>query len=250
MIASMLFFPSREFAYQPADFGLQFEEVWCETQDHVRLHGWFLKAENNATDLCLLFFHGNAGNISIRLSKAREWINRGVSVFLIDYRGFGRSAGKMHSGNDIYLDAQAAYRWLNVEKTYKPAQIILYGESVGSVPAIELATRESVKGLVLEAAFTSLKEVAKIHYGFAPDFLLQNFQFPNEEKISKIKCSAFIIHGTADEIIPFSMGERLFKAAPGPKEFLPVSGGHHNDLEETGGRAFFDQPFHFLTHGD
>src|SRR3989338_10068529 len=127
MIASMIFFPVREFSYQPVDFGLKAEEVYCDTADGARLHGWYFPPEagppsvrraDKATSekTVLLFFHGNADNISIRLPKASEWLRRGISVFLIDYRGYGKSSGKIKKGGDLISDAHEAYRWLKEKK--------------------------------------------------------------------------------------------------------------------------------------
>lgn len=246
MIASMIFFPVREFSYQPADFGLRAEEVYCDTSDGVRIHGWFLKADSETA--ALLLFHGNADNISIRLPKAREWIRRGISVFLVDYRGYGKSAGKIKTAHDLILDGQAAYDWLTAHRAYEPSQVILYGESIGAFPAIQLAAKQNVKALILEAPFTSLKELAKLHYGFAPDFFLKDFDMPNEIMIQKIRCPFFLIHGAEDEIVPISMGERLFEQAPAPKEFFKVPHAHHNDLMDAGGQDFFEKPFRFVKN--
>ena len=255
MIASMIFFPVREFSARPQDFGLFAEEVWCQTKDSVTLHGWFFQTQNgtqpNAASLCLLLFHGNADNISIRLPKAQAWVKRGVSVFLIDYRGYGKSEGKIEKGSDLLQDAEAALRWLKEEKGYPSERIVLYGESIGSVPAVELAARERFKAVILEAPFTSLKEVAKRHYGLAPDFLIKDFLMDNETKISGLKSPLFILHGTEDEIIPFEMGGRLFQKAPEPKQFLEIKKAHHNDISVVGGTEFFEAPYQFvMTEAD
>ena len=119
MIASMIFFPVRDFSMHPEDFGLKAEDAWCETEDGVRIHGWFLPAKTGFPEglsLCLLLFHGNADNISIRLPKAQEWVKRGISVFLLDYRGYGKSEGKIQAGGDLYQDGKAALKWLLDQK--------------------------------------------------------------------------------------------------------------------------------------
>ena len=245
MIKSMVFFPTKEFSLKPESFGLNAEEAWCPTKDGVRVHGWFLPAKSS--NVCLLFFHGNADNISSRLPKAKEWIARGVPVLLLDYRGYGKSEGEIQNGNDLSEDAKAALKWLQEKKNFTPSQIILYGESIGAVPAIELAVKEKFKAVVLEAPFTSLKDLAKHHYGMAPDFMLKDFMMDNESKISQLKSPLFMLHGTEDEIVPFSMGKRLFEKAPEPKQFLEIKGAHHNDVTSVGGADFFEQPFRFIT---
>lgn len=250
MIASMIFFPVQEFSVRPEDFGLQAEEVLCKTQDKIKLHGWFFQAEEikpNTASSCLLLFHGNAGNISDRLPKAEAWVKRGVSVLLIDYRGYGKSEGKIEKGNDLFQDARAALNWLKNQKAYSSDRIILYGESIGSVPAVELAAHEAFKAVILEAPFTSLKEVAKRHYGIVPDFMIQDFLLDNETKIASLKSPVFILHGTEDEVVPFEMGKRLFEKAPEPKHFLEVKKAHHNDISVVGGADFFEAPYQFAV---
>ena len=250
MIASMIFFPVREFSVEPQDFGLTPEEVWCKTSDAIQIHGWYFEEKGQRAQgegLCLLFFHGNADNISIRLPKAKEWIDRGVSVLLMDYRGYGKSKGEIKHGEDLTEDAKAALTWLREKKQYQTSQIILYGESVGAVPGIELASREKFRAVILEAPFTSIKELAKKHYGLAPDFMLKDFLMDNESKISRLKSPLFVLHGTEDEIVPFEMGNRLFKKAPEPKEFFAIEGAHHNDVAEIGGKDFYEKPLRFVT---
>ena len=259
MIASMIFFPVREFSARPEDFGLSAEDVWCRTADGIQIHGWFINAtpspsplplsggeDKGEEELCLLFFHGNADNISIRLPKAKEWIDRGISVLLLDYRGYGKSEGKIDQGANLSQDGEAALKWLKKNKNFASLQLILYGESIGAYPAIELATREKFKAVVLEAPFTSIKELAKKHYGLAPDFFLKDFLMDNESKISGLKAPLFILHGTDDEIVPLEMGRRLFEKAPGHKEFFEIQGAHHNDISLIGGADFYERPYRFV----
>lgn len=242
MIASMIFFPVKDFSLTPAQFGLVAIDVFIKTQDGLKLHGWFFPVKDSK--LCLLLFHGNADNISIRLPKAKAWIDRGVSVFLLDYRGYGKSQGQIKSANDLVKDAKAALAWLKT-KNHASSQIILYGESIGSVPAIELAANEKFKTIILEAPFTSLADMAKLIYGMAPGFMLRDFEMNNEEKIPRLKTPVLILQGTDDEVVPFSMGQRLFKKAPEPKGFFEIKNGHHNDLAETAGEAYYTKPYDF-----
>lgn len=245
MVTTFLFFPGKNFYALPKDFGLSEEEVFLTTQDGVRLHGWFFAIpESPAT---LLFFHGNAGNISGRLFKAKGWIERGVSVFLIDYRGYGRSDGKIKKGIDLLEDAKAALVWLEKEKRIPSGRIILYGESIGSYPAIALAGEKKFSGLVLEAPFTTLLDLAGIHYNWVPEILLKDFPMKNEDAISRAKAPVFILHGDQDEICPVKFGERLYELAPSPKELYVVQGGRHNDLPEVAQTAYFDYPCRFLA---
>lgn len=264
LVTSLLFFPEENFIAQPADFGLKSETVTCVTSDGVKLHGWFLPAENpqaarqpqsgQAADggrsklgkATMLFLHGNAGNISGRLDKAKGWVDRGVSVFLIDYRGYGKSEGVITCENDLYLDGAAALKWLKDAKGIPYPEVILYGESLGSAPATELATQTQLKGLILEVPFVSIREMAKLYYPWVPSFVLKDFQLDNLSKIGKILCPLFIIHGTDDDVCPYEMGRRLFESAVQPKDFLGIPGGMHSDLPEKGGPEYFDKPFRFF----
>ena len=245
MIASMIFFPVKNFTVIPKSIGLSAEDAAIQTEDGLKLHGWYFGVPNSKS--CLLLFHGNADNISIRLPKAKAWIERGVSVLLVDYRGYGKSAGEIKSSADLIKDAQASLNWLKTNKKFKPSEIVLYGESMGSVPAIELAGKEKFKAIILEAPFTSLKDMAKLLYGMAPDFMLKDFQMNNDEKISRLKTPVLILQGTNDEVVPFSMGKDLFKKAPEPKSFYEIKNGGHNDLFEKAGEDYYAKPFEFAS---
>ena len=269
IVTSLLFFPEEAFIAQPSDFGLQSETVTCVTNDGVKLHGWFLPADGGQSKLgqgnpqpqsgqaadggqsklgraTLLMLHGNAGNISGRLDKAKGWIDRGVSVLLIDYRGYGKSEGVITCENDLYLDGAAALKWLKDTKGIPYTEVILFGESLGAAPATELAIHTPLKGLILEVPFESLRAMAKLYYPWVPSFVLKDFKLDNLSKISKILCPVFIIHGTDDDVCPYEMGRRLFENAVQPKDFLTIPGGMHSDLPEKGGPEYFDRPFRFF----
>ena len=245
LITSFLFFPEKDFSSLPRDYALLEEDIFLKTEDGARLHGWFFEA--TPPKATLLFFHGNAGNISGRLFKAKGWVERGISVFLVDYRGYGRSEGRIEKGADLLEDAKAALRWLEENKKVPSGEIILYGESVGSYPAIGLAAEKKFAGLVLEAPFTNLLELAQVHYGWVPDMFLNGFSMKNDNAISKAKAPVFILHGDQDEVCPVKFGETLYELAPSPKEFYVVQGGHHNDLPEVAQTSYFEYPYSFLA---
>src|SRR5205823_13230158 len=138
--------------------GLACEDVWLTTSDGVRIHGWFVPAKNAATSTAsptILFLHGNAGNITARLEKLQIFNGLGFSTFIIEYRGYGKSEGHP-SETGTYRDADAAYAWLTETKKILPDNIILYGESVGSGPALDIAARKKIGGLIVESEFTSI----------------------------------------------------------------------------------------------
>ena len=244
MIASMIFFPEKEWDESPADYGLLWEDASFQTSDHVKLHGWFLKAADEKG--VVLFFHGNAGNISGRLFKAKGWVERGFSVFLVDYRGYGKSEGQIQTQEDVLKDARAAWDWLIVKKS-ESSSIILYGESLGTHPAIVLAGENKAAALVLEAPFTSFADLAGVHYPFVPKMLVRDFIFPNLDRIHAVRCPVFILHGTNDEICPYAMAQKLFEFAPGPKELFTIPSGTHNDLPSAAGQDYWQKTAEFLA---
>lgn len=245
MITSLIFFPEKNFYDRPENYGLISEDVQFAASDGTQLHGWFLKApENRGT---VLYFHGNAGNISGRLQKAQGWIRRGYAVFLIDYRGYGKSEGTIKNQSDVISDAQGALTWLRSEKENALEKIIFYGESLGSHPAVRLACEHNAKALILEAPFTSFIDLGKIHYPLAPSFLIRDFAFANIDFIENIKTPVFILHGTADEIVPYEMGQKLFGKARTQKKMLTIEGAAHNNLPQQAGEDYWNKPAAFIA---
>jgi len=248
----MLFFPEKDFLQKPAEYGLEAQDVYVVTPDQLRLHGWYFEALN--AHAVLLFLHGNAGNISGRLHKVKGWLERHVSVLLLDYRSYGQSQGQIRKGDDIVVDAKAAYEWLVKAKQWSPCQIVVGGESLGSHPAIRLAVECETGGLILEAPFTAFTDLAAIHYPALPQFavqsLLKEFKFDNLAFISKIRPPVFILHGTADATCPFLMGRKLFDHAPEPKRFLSVFSAGHNNLVEAAKDLYWAEPYQFLFQKD
>lgn len=226
-----IYFPMKIIETCPDVIGLSYKEVSFRTDDGCLLNGWFIT--NKDAEYTLLFFHGNAGNISHRLEKINIFYNLGLSIFIFDYRGYGKSHGSP-SEKGLYQDAEAAYRYLIKERNISADNIILYGESLGGAVAIELASRQNVKALITEEAFSSVKDMVRIIYPFLPPAVLQS-RFDSISKIKDIKAPKLIIHSIDDEIVPFSLGEKLFQAASVPKEFLKIRGGHNTaflDSEE------------------
>ncbi|MBU3758307.1 MAG: alpha/beta hydrolase [Candidatus Omnitrophica bacterium] len=244
MIASMIFFPEKAFYEKPADYGLIFENALIRTSDGVDLHGWYLPAPG--AKAVLLFFHGNAGNISGRLAKADGWVRRGYAVCLVDYRGYGASQGRIEHQDDVMRDAEASLEWLMKEKNWPLSKVVFYGESLGTHPAIRLGVEHSAAAVILEAPFTSFADLGKIHYPFVPSALVRDFTFPNEDYIAGLKAPLFILHGMEDEICPYAMAGELFEKAPLPKEFFSIADGRHNDLPIKAGEDYWDKPAAFL----
>lgn len=223
--AKLVFFPGRRIAATPALAGLDYEDVFFTAEDGVRLHGWFVPSGTSGP--VLLFFHGNAGNIADRLESLRLFVDVGLSVFIFDYRGFGRSEGRITEGGS-YKDATAAYRYLTTQRATGSEQIIYFGRSLGAAVAIELATRYTPRGLIVESAFTSIPELGARLYRWLPVRWLARIRYDSSNRLQHVLCPKLIIHSREDEIVPFDMGERLFALAGDPKQFLEISGDHNS----------------------
>ncbi len=226
---SSVFIPYREIEQTPQAVGLEYEEVCLRAADGAQLHGWFIgRPHARAT---VLFLHGNGGNISHRVQKVRIFHDLGLEVFVFDYRGYGRSRG-VPSEKGLYADARAAYDHLVGERGAAPAKIILYGESLGSAVAVELATEKEVGGIILEGAFTSIADMARRVFPFLPSVFLR-YHFNTLEKVRRIRRPLLVIHSRNDEVVPFSMGRRVFDGAGSDaKDILAVYGGHNESFYE------------------
>lgn len=216
--------PGRAIELTPDVFGFDYSDVYLETSDGVRLHGWYVNAEN-ATGT-VLFLHGNAGNISHRIDSIENFNSLGLDVFIIDYRGYGQSEGAV-SEQGAYLDAAAAYRYLIGERGIDPSRIVIFGRSLGGAIAAQLAATNKAGALIVESSFTSAADMATTLYPFLPARLLLRLKFPVVDHVSSANVPVLIVHGRDDEIIPFAMGEQLYAAAPEPKMFLPIDGDHN-----------------------
>lgn len=223
--------PSRKLSASPADIGLQYEDVTITTSDRITLHGWYVPApEAKGT---LLFFHGNAGNISHRLDSLRIFHDLGLSTLIFDYRGYGQSQGSI-SEHGTYLDAEAAWNFLTETKNIPGQKIVLFGRSLGAAIAAYCATENDPGALILESAFTSVPDMAAKLYPFFPVRLLSRFHYNTRKFLQAVKCPVLIIHSPADEIIPFDNGLQLFQSAREPKRMLEIRGGHNEGFLVSG----------------
>ncbi len=231
-----IFFPEKELIGDPGHWGLSFDDVNCRAGDGVSLHGWFVPGEGEVT---WLWFHGNGGNISHRLEDLTLLNSRlGVSIFLFDYRGYGRSGGKP-SEKGIYRDATAALDHVLSRKDVNPERIVYFGRSLGAAVAVWLASWRRPYGLILESPFASVADMAKIAYPRLPIHLLVRGKYDSLSKIGGISCPLLVLHGDRDEIVPISQGRKLYEAASGPKSFYAIEGAAHNDTYIAGGEPYF-----------
>jgi fermentation-respiration switch protein FrsA (DUF1100 family) len=231
----IVFFPDPVLIGTPADFDLPYEDVFFAAADGTRLHGWWVPREGAPV---LLWFHGNAGNISHRLENIKLLHDLvGVQVFIFDYREYGKSQGRI-SREGTYQDAAAAYRYLADTRKIPARDLILFGRSLGSALAVDLAVREACRALIIESAFTNSSEMARNLAPFLFDWR-PRVPYDNLGKIAEVKAPVLVIHGDQDEIIPVAMGRRLFAQAREPKELYVIAGSHHNDTYLVGGREYF-----------
>lgn len=221
----MVFIPGKRIVATPETIGLHYEDVYLVTEDEIRIHGWYVPHPDAKTTL--LFFHGNAGNISHRLDSIAIFHELGLSVFIIDYRGYGSSGGRP-SERGTYRDAQAAWDYLVDERRSSPDEIIVFGRSLGGAVAASLAARVTPAAVILESTFTSVKELGKHFYPYLPVSWIARIHYPVDKYLSSFNCPVLIIHSSQDEVVPVRLGRRLFEAAPEPKMFLSISGDHNN----------------------
>jgi len=208
------------------------KDVWLQTADGVRLHGWWVQREDSR--LVTLYLHGNAGNVTHRYSQIREITDAGSSILMLDYRGYGKSDGRP-TEKGLYTDAETAYQYL-IRTGYRAEQIILHGESLGTAVAIDLASRNPCAAVALEAPFPSGRDVARTVLPVLGPMLI--WSFDSAEKISRVRAPLLFIHGDRDDIIPLRLGQELYATAPPPKSFWIVEGAGHNDILEVAGERY------------
>lgn len=232
----LVFHPSSTLAHTPDLYELDYQAVWLSVPGtSAKLHGWWIPSKQPNSRV-LLYLHHNAGNVGANVSQAFAFHRLGYSVFLIDYRGFGRSEGGFPKEIQVYNDAEVAWAYLTKTKEIPPQEILIYGHSLGSAIAVNLAVRHPEAGeLVTHNALTSLRDMTKrfgIFYLFPVDLMLRQ-EFDSLSKISSLKMPVLFIHGVRDPQIPAKMSQRLYDAAPEPKQLLLIpDAGHDNNMKE------------------
>ncbi|MFH1460595.1 MAG: alpha/beta hydrolase [Candidatus Omnitrophota bacterium] len=223
-----LYYPLSQLEATPADNNINYEDVYFFTKDKIKLNGWFIPALNSKYTVIL--FHGNGGNISHRIEKINFFHQLQISVFIFDYRGYGKSRG-FPSEPGLYQDAAAAYRWVlaRMSKDNTKQKIIVYGESLGGAVALDLAIKQEVSAVILESTFTNVRDMAKIFYPFLPEIVIKS-KFDSISKVANLKVPLLCMHSVNDDIVPYTLGKRLFERALPPKIFLELTGGHNESF--------------------
>ena len=223
--ARLVYFPSRDDAGNPGSVGLEYRDVTFATATGRELHGWMIPAPQSR--YTLLYCHGNAGNITHRLESIRQFVDLGLSVFIFDYSGYGRSAGRPGE-KQTYQDVDAAWAWLTEEEGVAPDDIIVFGRSLGGAVAIDLATEVQPRAIIVESCFTSIPDLGARLYPWLPVRFISRISYNNMKKIREVRVPKLFVHSLEDDVVPFGMGKRLYNRASRPKEFLRIR-GNHND---------------------
>jgi len=227
----LVYFPDGEMICTPSDAGMPWEEVWLETDDGVTLNGWFVPAEQARGTV--LFCHGNAGNISHRLTSIEIFHQLGLNTFIFDYRGYGLSEGSPDE-EGTYADAQAAWDYLADLKGIPPDSIIIFGRSIGAAIASHAAADNDPGLLILESPFSSLRQLGSELYPWLPVKLLSGFDYSTVDFVTTADCPLIVIHSREDDIIPFEHGQHVYEAATQEKSFLEISGDHNSGFMVSG----------------
>jgi len=242
-------FPApRDSLPQPRDVGLpRGEIVELVTESGVRLAGWYLPPTGVAGSTsfpALLWFYGNGETVASIWPILRDFQPPGTALMVLDYPGYGASGGRA-TESGMYEAAELAYEALERRPEVDGRRIYVYGRSVGSAVATRLAARHPVAGLILESPFTSAREMSRQHYGIFPRFILR-LELDNLSTIRGVRCPVLVFHGTADALVPTTMGRRVAAAAPGPVELVLIEGAGHNETYEIGGKAYRDKLWAFV----
>ena len=248
VVRYLVYFPVDEVVNNPSKVGLHYEDIYFTNSEGFELHGWYLPGDTGVT---LLWFHGNAGNISDRLNlikQIRTQVEVGILIF--DYRGYGLSEG-VPSESGLYLDAKAAMDYLTdrLDADYESQNIVFFGRSLGSAVALRMATIYDTQAVIVEAPFTSLEDMAKIHYSYAPDFLINwliQGRYDSRETVKDLTSPLMVIHGQKDPIVPISMGRKIYDSAKVEKYFYFVEGAGHNDTFVVAGSEYFGRIRDFI----
>jgi len=250
--AHFIFRPERIISKTPAEYQLPFEDVYVKVNDgngkNERIHAWWIPADN-PSDRYLLYLHGSALNIGANITHARRFRQMGFSVFLISYRGYGKSDGTFPTEAQVYADAQAAWTYLIEQKGIDPKAIFIYGHSLGGAVAIQLAIdNPAAGGLIVEAAFTSIADMARRipKYRIFPLELIVHERFDSIEKVSRLQPPVLYIHGTEDKLVPSEMSSELYKRTASSKQLKFIPGGGHNNSASVGGDEYLQAVKNFI----
>jgi len=244
----MVFFPEPSLPSDmtPAQAGVQVENVFLTTSDGVKVHCWW--AETPGAQRTVLYFHGNAGNLSARLPTI-GWLQQlPANVLAVDYRGYGKSEGQP-TEEGVYRDGEAAYDYLVREHKIPPEQIVILGQSLGTTVAVDVASKKPVGAVILEAGFPSAKRVAQVAMRLPGVWLVMRSDFDSARKLKDVRAPVLVAHCRQDPVIPFALGEELYAAAKQPNRFVAYQGDCHEPLYQADPRDYAARLRAFLGLG-
>jgi uncharacterized protein len=247
LLHALLYFPARAIASTPAAAGLEYEDVAIQTADGERLHAWWVQTPAPPIGHILLC-HGNGGNVGDRVEQIALLVAAGFDVLAFDYRGYGRSSGRP-SEEGTYRDARAARDVLLRQPAVDAARVFYLGESLGAAVALELAHAHPPAGLILQSPFTSIRDMARLHYPLIPRALVPD-AYPSLRLIGALDGPLLVLHGERDEIVPPLHGEALYDAATCPKRLEILPGVGHNDLIARAGARWAEAIAGWAGHSD
>ncbi len=232
-ICALMYFNQRRLTYfpdsrrvSPAALGLSgVSEITLPTSDGETLVAWYARAKPG--EPTLLYFHGNAGSLATRVERVRKYVERGRGILILTYRGFGGSTGTPSEISNI-ADAKLSYEYL-INKGLRPEDILLYGESLGTGVAVQTAAARPAAGLILDAPYTSLSDVAAERYPWVPVRWLMSDPYRSDLYLAKLTLPVLVIHGDRDDTVPVAMGRKVYELAGGPKELAIINGAGHSD---------------------
>jgi pimeloyl-ACP methyl ester carboxylesterase len=223
-LPSMVFFPFKDINQQPNDWGMEFTDVYLPVTEQKRIHGWFIT--HPEASHTLLFFHGNAGNISHRKTSIEIFYRLKLNIFIIDYQGYGHSDGSPGE-QELKNDALTAWQYLIDTRKLSPNSIIIFGRSLGGAAAIHLASQVEAGALIIESVFSSIDDMAAHQAPGLASLIWLPIKFDNKSVIKQVNMPLLQFHSPDDEIIPYEQGLQVYTAARQPKQFIALKGSHN-----------------------
>ena len=236
--------PYPEGYWNPTSLGVPIQDIYFASEDGVKLHAWFIPSPKAVATL--LWFHGNAGNLSHRLDNIQRLKRLNLNIFIFDYRGYGRSEG-VPNEEGIYKDSRAAYKQVLAMDGVSVDSLFLFGRSLGGICAVETAMNYPARGLILESVFTNSADMSRTVFPLIPLGWAVRSKLDAAGKVPHLKLEKLFLHGTRDEIVPYDLGRKLFEKSGNPKTFYAIEGAGHNDTYILGGVGYYDALNRFIT---
>ncbi len=248
-----IFFPSRLISMTPHDLGLPYEDIelniYTASGTIETVHCWWIPTKSNSEKV-IIDLHGNRNTIGENLNYAEQFHQMGLSVLLVEYRGYGRSTNRSPCEKTVYEDVEIAWDYLVNKRSINPENIYIFGHSLGGAIAINLAyNHPEIAGLIIESSFTNIRgmvDYRKKYWMFPIDLILTQ-KFDSLAKVPSLKMPILFTHGGEDELIPNTMSAALFNAATEPKQLLIIPGAGHNNVRQVGGNQYWQTVQQFLN---